>query len=56
MDNRAVASGGPPGRHGVACEHDRRPLPPSNQRNVDEVAQFFAKKGLSLDDMVILSG
>ncbi|TVU31892.1 hypothetical protein EJB05_23597, partial [Eragrostis curvula] len=31
-------------------------LPPSNQRNVDVLAQYFAKKGLSLDDMVILSG
>ncbi|KAL6641380.1 hypothetical protein ACP70R_019561 [Stipagrostis hirtigluma subsp. patula] len=31
-------------------------LPPANQRNVDLLAQYFYRKGLSLDDMVVLSG
>lgn len=31
-------------------------LPPPNQRNVDLLAQYFYHKGLTLDDMVILSG
>ncbi|GJM91331.1 hypothetical protein PR202_ga07694 [Eleusine coracana subsp. coracana] len=31
-------------------------LPPSNQRSVDVLLQYFSRKGLSLDDMVILSG
>ncbi|KAL6905252.1 hypothetical protein ACP4OV_002853 [Aristida adscensionis] len=31
-------------------------LPPPTQRNVDVLAQYFSRKGLSLDDMVVLSG
>uniref|UniRef100_A0A0D9XLX0 Peroxidase 1 n=1 Tax=Leersia perrieri TaxID=77586 RepID=A0A0D9XLX0_9ORYZ len=31
-------------------------LPPPTQRNVDVLAGYFTKKGLSMDDMVVLSG
>ncbi|WVZ57471.1 hypothetical protein U9M48_007853 [Paspalum notatum var. saurae] len=31
-------------------------LPPPTQRDVDQLAQYFYRKGLTLDDMVILSG
>lgn len=31
-------------------------LPPPNQRNVDLLAQYFSRKGLTLDDMILLLG
>ncbi|KAF6984002.1 hypothetical protein CFC21_002069 [Triticum aestivum] len=31
-------------------------LPPHKQRNVDLLAQYFFRKGLSMDDVVVLSG
>ncbi|XBJ09718.1 hypothetical protein VPH35_014737 [Triticum aestivum] len=31
-------------------------LPPHKQRNVDLLAQYFSRKGLSMDDVVVLSG
>jgi peroxidase len=31
-------------------------LPPPNQRSVDQLAQYFYRKGLTLDDMILLLG
>ncbi|XP_062206062.1 peroxidase 5-like [Phragmites australis] len=50
----AIPSGRPDGT--VSRLSMTSDLPPSNQRNVDVLAQHFYRKGLSLDDMVVLSG